>query len=78
VEGGKEALARFDAFVVATGRQAFVISRSFDAPCALLWKALTEPERMAKWWGRRAFRSLAPKWISGSEIALRKFPKRRR
>jgi uncharacterized protein YndB with AHSA1/START domain len=29
----------------------FVVSRSFDASPALLWKALTEPERMAKWWG---------------------------
>jgi uncharacterized protein YndB with AHSA1/START domain len=54
-EGGKETLARLDAFVVAMGEQAFVISRSFDAPRALLWKALTEPERMAKWWGPKGF-----------------------
>jgi uncharacterized protein YndB with AHSA1/START domain len=50
-EGGKETLARLDAFVLARSAQAFVISRDFDAPRALLWKALTEPERMAKWWG---------------------------
>ncbi len=29
----------------------FVISRTFDAPHALVWKAWTEPERIAKWLG---------------------------
>lgn len=29
----------------------FVISRAFDAPRALVWKAWTEPDRLAKWWG---------------------------
>ncbi len=29
----------------------FVISRTFDAPRALVWKAWTEPEQLAQWWG---------------------------
>ena len=29
----------------------FVITRVFDAPRALVWKAWTEPERMMRWWG---------------------------
>jgi uncharacterized protein YndB with AHSA1/START domain len=29
----------------------FVISRVFDAPRELMWKAFTEPERMKQWWG---------------------------
>jgi uncharacterized protein YndB with AHSA1/START domain len=29
----------------------FVISRVFDAPRDLVWKAWTETERMLKWWG---------------------------
>lgn len=29
----------------------FVISREFDAPRALVWKAWTEPEHLAQWWG---------------------------
>ena len=29
----------------------FVISRTFSAPRDLMWKAWTEPERMAKWFG---------------------------
>jgi uncharacterized protein YndB with AHSA1/START domain len=31
--------------------QEFVINRTFDAPRDLVWKAFTEPERMAAWWG---------------------------
>lgn len=32
-----------------------VITRVFDAPRELVWKAWTEPERMARWWGPRGF-----------------------
>lgn len=60
-EGGRETLARLDAFVAATGEEAFIISGSFDAPRPLLWKALTEPERMAKWWGPKGFSVAAAK-----------------
>jgi len=31
--------------------QDFSISRTFDAPRALVWKAWTEAERLAQWWG---------------------------
>jgi len=61
VEGGRETLARLGAFVVETNETAFVISRSFDASRTLLWKALTEPERMAKWWGPKGFPVAAAK-----------------
>jgi uncharacterized protein YndB with AHSA1/START domain len=33
----------------------FVIRREFDAPLDRVWRAWTEPERMAKWWGPRDF-----------------------
>lgn len=29
----------------------FVITRTFDAPRDLVWKAWSEPERLAEWWG---------------------------
>lgn len=29
----------------------FVYSRTFDAPRDLVWKAWSEPERLAQWWG---------------------------
>jgi len=31
--------------------QEFVISRVFDAPRDLVWKAFTEPQRLNEWWG---------------------------
>ena len=37
----------------------FVISRVFDAPRDLVWKALTEPERMRHWWGPKGFKVIA-------------------
>jgi uncharacterized protein YndB with AHSA1/START domain len=39
----------------------FVISRVFDAPRDLLWKAFTEPERMRHWWGPKGFKVIASK-----------------
>lgn len=33
----------------------FVISRVFDAPRDLVWKAFTEAERMKQWWGPKGF-----------------------
>jgi uncharacterized protein YndB with AHSA1/START domain len=39
----------------------FVISRVFDAPRDLVWKAFTEPERMKEWWGPKGFSVIASK-----------------
>jgi len=36
------------------GEQEFVITRVFDAPRELVFKAWTEPKHMAQWWGPRA------------------------
>lgn len=33
------------------------ITRIFDAPRDLLWKAWTEPERVIRWWGPKGFTS---------------------
>jgi uncharacterized protein YndB with AHSA1/START domain len=35
----------------AESNQEFVVARVFDAPRDLVWKAWTEPERLAQWWG---------------------------
>lgn len=32
-----------------------VITRIFDAPRELVWKAWTEPERVKRWWGPKVF-----------------------
>ena len=34
---------------------AFVVTRTYDAPRALMWKAWTELERLKKWWGPKGF-----------------------
>ena len=39
----------------------FIISRVFDAPRELVWKAFTEPERMKEWWGPRGSTIVASK-----------------
>ncbi|ODR96669.1 polyketide cyclase [Methyloceanibacter superfactus] len=37
--------------------QKFVISRTFNAPLDRVWKAWTEPEQMAQWWGPKGFKA---------------------
>lgn len=39
----------------------FTISRVFDAPRDLVWKAFTDPERMRHWWGPKDFTVIASK-----------------
>ena len=41
--------------VYADGAE-FVMERIFDAPREFVWKALTEPERIPRWWGLRGRR----------------------
>jgi uncharacterized protein YndB with AHSA1/START domain len=36
---------------VASVDREFTITRSFNAPRDLVWKAWSEPERLAQWWG---------------------------
>ena len=39
----------------------FSISREFDAPRELVWKALTEPDRLTQWWGPKGLTMLTAK-----------------
>ncbi len=39
----------------------FTITRTFDAPRELVWKAFTEPERMKEWWGPKGSAIVASK-----------------
>jgi uncharacterized protein YndB with AHSA1/START domain len=38
-----------------TSDREIVVTRVFDAPLALVWRAWTEPEHLAVWWGPRGF-----------------------
>ena len=51
-----ELLATMDA---ASSTGEFVITRTFDAPREMVWKAWTEQERLAKWWGPKGFTFLS-------------------
>jgi uncharacterized protein YndB with AHSA1/START domain len=44
-----------------TADREIVITRVFDAPRELVWKAWTEPERLMRWWGPKEFTSPACK-----------------
>jgi len=46
---------------VAVSNQDFVITRIFDAPRDLVWKAFTDPERMKQWWGPKGRTVIAAK-----------------
>jgi len=37
--------------------QEITITRVFDAPREQVWKAWTEPEQIARWWGKRGWRT---------------------
>lgn len=42
------------------GEGKIAITRVFDAPCALVWQAWTDPKMMAQWFGPRGFTSSVP------------------
>jgi uncharacterized protein YndB with AHSA1/START domain len=56
VEGGKQTLARLDAYVAASassaaGGEVFEITRVFDAPRDAVWKAWSSAKALEQWWG---------------------------
>lgn len=66
IEGGNQTLDRFEAHLAEQSAQGtadrdFVISRVFDAPRDLVFKAFTDPNRMQHWWGPKGYTVLAAK-----------------
>jgi uncharacterized protein YndB with AHSA1/START domain len=62
IEGGKqtlerlsEHLAKMDPSASAPAEREIVLTRVFDAPRELVFKAWTEPKLMAQWWGPSGF-----------------------
>lgn len=43
-----------------SGATEFVISRTFNAPRELVWRAWTEPAQLARWWGPHQFTATVP------------------
>ena len=48
-----------NAAVAETADQEFVVTRTFDAPLELVWKAHTEVEHLRQWWGPQGFTMLS-------------------
>lgn len=42
--------------------QEFIITREFDAPRELVWKACTEANHLARWWGPKGFTAPVCEW----------------
>lgn len=59
IEGGHQTLARLaellPSFSDPKAGPPFVLTRLFAAPRELVWKALTEPERLKQWFGPKGF-----------------------
>ncbi|MBA3490434.1 MAG: SRPBCC family protein [Longispora sp.] len=45
-------------FVIEPGRQDIVITRMFDAPRELVFRAMTDPELIPSWWGPRKYKTI--------------------
>jgi uncharacterized protein YndB with AHSA1/START domain len=59
VEGLNQTLERLGEELEAMSDPQFEISRTFDAPRELVWKAFTESHRLMHWWGPKGFH-----WVS--------------
>jgi uncharacterized protein YndB with AHSA1/START domain len=51
IEGGRQTLTRLEEHLYNMGTNIFTIERTFNAPRELVFKAMTEYDRLAKWWG---------------------------
>jgi uncharacterized protein YndB with AHSA1/START domain len=48
-------------YQIEPGKQEIVVTRVFDAPRELVFKACTDPSLIAKWWGPRRYTTIASK-----------------
>jgi uncharacterized protein YndB with AHSA1/START domain len=55
IEGGKQTLERLGEHLAESLCKPFIISREFNAPRDLVWKAWTERARLMEWFGPKGF-----------------------
>jgi uncharacterized protein YndB with AHSA1/START domain len=48
-------LLRIENMTTGKLKRDLVITRIFDAPRSLVWKAWTDPKQVAQWWGPQGF-----------------------
>jgi uncharacterized protein YndB with AHSA1/START domain len=56
IEGGKQTLERASEYVASLQSRPFIITREFNAPRDLMWKAWTESDRFAQWFGPKGMK----------------------
>jgi uncharacterized protein YndB with AHSA1/START domain len=56
IEGGRQTLERLSEQIPAMQSEPFVLPREFDAPLDLVWRAWTERECFARWFGPKGFK----------------------
>ena len=60
---GETTMAKAE-YVIEPGKQEIIITRVFDAPRELVFKAFTDPELFARWWGPRRYKIEVDKFDS--------------
>jgi uncharacterized protein YndB with AHSA1/START domain len=55
LEGLGETITRLGEYVGSMKGKVFEVSRAFDAPRELVWKAYSEAARLKEWWGPKGF-----------------------
>jgi uncharacterized protein YndB with AHSA1/START domain len=51
IDGNRETMDRMADLVAILAGPTFILNRTYDAPRDLVWKAWTEADRLAQWWG---------------------------
>jgi uncharacterized protein YndB with AHSA1/START domain len=62
IDGNRQTFDRLEDQAALLSGPTLAISRNYDAPRDLVWKAWTEPERLAQWWG--------PQGLAMSDVRL--------
>jgi uncharacterized protein YndB with AHSA1/START domain len=57
---GESTMAKTE-YVIEPGKQELTITREFDAPRALVFKAFTDPKLVAQWFGPRKYKTTVDK-----------------
>jgi uncharacterized protein YndB with AHSA1/START domain len=59
-----------DRSVTGPAEREIVLTRVFDVPSELVWKAWTKPNRLAEWWGPKGFQIPFASWTPRSVADL--------
>lgn len=71
IEGGKQTLDRLEKYLTnMTSQKELIITRIFNAPRDMVWKAWTDPQLIEKWWGPRGVTNPICEWDARPEGSI--------